>query len=188
MSNLTCPQTRSWRRGRLIAAALALLVLAVAGPTGAERPFPVPRGACGVEGTWLSSVDIGAQFFTQYSAGATGTGGAMTVEWIAFDPTLFGEFPDAVRVTQAMGAWHQVTATTYHYTWVVYGLDSAGIPLYSIRGSGTGTFDGCDTIVFDYVMEIFPYPFHPLVDDPVACQPGTGAKYRIPVVQATCEE
>ncbi len=181
-------QNHPWRRGWMIVASVALVLSAVAGPAGAERPFPAPRGACGVEGTWLSSVDIGAQFFTQYSGGATGTSGAMTVEWIAFDPTLFGQFPNAVRVTQAMGSWRQLTATSYQYTWIIYGLDSAGLPLYAVRGSGTGIFDGCDTIDFDYVMEIFPYPLDPLVDEPVACQPGTGAKYRIPVVQATCEE
>jgi hypothetical protein len=188
MSNPTRFEMRSWRRCRLIAAGLALLVLATAGPAAAERHSWEPRGNCPLEGTWLCSVDIGALFFTQYGAGATGTDGTLTVEWIGFDPTLFGNFPTAVRVTQAMGSWEQQTARAYRYTWVAYGFDAAGTPLYAIRGSGTGSFDECDTIVFDWVMEVFPYPLNPLVDEPVACMSGTGSKQRIPVVQATCDD
>jgi hypothetical protein len=188
MSNLSSVQLRSWRRDWLIATCLALLVVAVAGPAAAQGPIHSYRHGCAVEGTWLSSVDIGAQFFTQYSDGATGTSGAMTAEWIVFDPTLNGFFPNAVRATQAMGGWHQLSGGIYRYTWIVYGLDSANLPLYSVRGSGTGTFEDCDKIIFDYVLEIFPYPLNPLEDEPVACLQGIGSKYRVPVVHATCEE
>jgi len=188
MSNQTRFELRSWRRRWLIAAGLALIFPAIASPAAAERHSWAPRGNCPLEGTWLASVDIGALFFAQYGAGATATGGALTIEWIGFDATLFGNFPTAVRVTQAMGSWEQQTARTYLYTWVAYGFDAAGTPLYAIRGSGMGSFTECDTIVFDWVMEVFPYPLDPLVDDPVACMSGTGSKLRIPVVQATCEE
>jgi len=188
MSNPTRLETRSWRRGWLIAIGLALVVLALAAPATAGKHTWEPRGHCPLEGTWLATVDIGAQFFAQYAGGATGTGGALTVEWILFDPTLFGNFPTAVRVTQAQGLWEQKTATAYEYTWIAYGFDAEGNPLYAIRGSGTGTLTECDTIDFDWVMEVFPYPLDPLVDDPFACMSGTGSKHRIPLVQATCEE
>lgn len=131
-------------------------------------------------------MDVGARFFTQYSAGATGTGGTLTIEWISFDPTLFGNFPAAVRTTQGMGAWRQVRAATYEYTWIAYGLDSAGIPAYSIKVSGSGALQDCDAIAFDYVMEIFPAGLDPLVDDPVLCVPGVGSKHRIPVSLPSC--
>ena len=111
----------------------------------------------------------------------------MAIEWIGFDPTLFGSFPTAVQVSQAIGAWHKVTAFEYRYTWIFYGFDESGAPLYSVRGSGTGTFPGCDAIVFDYVLEVFPAPLNPLEDDPVDCLSGSGAKHRIPVVEATCD-
>lgn len=174
-------------RGWLIGAAFALIVIATVGPAAGEMEAWELRHPCTVEGSWIASVDIGAVFFVSYSRGATGTGGAMAIEWIGFDPTLFGSFPDAVRTSQAIGAWRQTAAFEYRYTWIVYGFNALGVPLYSVRGSGTGSFPGCNAIVFDYVLEVFPYPLDPLVDDPVDCLSGTGSKSRIPVVEAACD-
>ena len=180
----------SWtavRTSLLVGAAITLIVTVAAGSFAGEVSSEEARRPCTVEGSWLASVDIGAVFFVDYGHGATRTSGGMAIEWIGFDPTLFGNFPTAVRVTQAMGAWHQVNAAEYLYTWIFYGFDASGTPLYSVRGSGTGIFSGCDVIVFDYVLEVFPYPLDPLVDDPVSCLSGIGTKYRIPVVEATCD-
>ncbi len=188
MKGRTDLQWSGSRRNWLIGAALATIVIAAAGPAPAGESSQDARGPCPVEGSWLAEVDIGAVFFVSYSRGDTGTGaaGAMAIEWLAFDPTLLGTFPDAVRVSQTIGAWRKVTAAEYRYTWIAYGFDASGAPLYSIRTSGTGTFPACDEIEFDYVLEIFPWPLNPLVDAPVACLPGTGLKHRIPVAQATC--
>ena len=172
----------------LTTAALALLLLAMAGPAVAEPPEIPPRPPCSGEGSWLGWVDTGVTFFVVNSAGATGRSGTTTLEFIYTDPTLFGNFPDAVRTTAAEGAWDQVTATTHRFTFIAYGLDATGMPLYSLRGSGTSAMTGCDSMVLDWVMEIFPYPLDPLVDAPVGCMSGTGTETRIQVVQATCEE
>jgi hypothetical protein len=186
MKGRTSMQWSGSRRGWLIGAALAAIVIAAVGPATAGESSQGARGPCAVEGSWLAEVDIGAVFFVSYSRGDTGTTGAMAIEWIAFDPTLFGSFPGAVRVSPTIGAWRKVTAAEYRYTWIAYGFDASGAPLYSIRTSGTGTFPACDEIDFDYVLEIFPWPLNPLMDNPVTCISGTGLKHRIPVVQATC--
>ncbi len=180
------PNTRR-RKGpsvALAAAACALLLAAVAAP--AEEDLDEPSAlTCRLPGSWLTQVDIGGRFFTQYGGGANATCGPLSIEWILFDPTLFGNFPTAVRVTRAAGAWSS-RGRAYDYTWIAYGIDGTGFPVYSIKGSGTGRFEGCGAIGFDWVLEVFPWPMSPLTDPPVTCLSGTGAKQRIPVSRAVC--
>ena len=175
------------RIGRTVVLLAAVCsVFAVAMPAAAQPREWSAVASCRLQGSWLAEVDIGGRFFAQYAAGANANSGALTLEWILFDPTLFGNFPTAVRLTQAAGGW-QSHGQSYDYTWVAYGLDSAGIPVYAIKGSGTGTFQGCDTIAFDWVLEVFAGPdFDPLVGDPVTCLSGFGTKDRIPVERASC--
>jgi hypothetical protein len=179
---------RTGRIAALAAAMCALLFLAAAAPAEEEEDAALDRStapACRLQGSWLTQVDIGGWFFTQYGGGANSTSGPLTIEWILFDPTLFGSFPAAVRVTQAAGGWIS-RGRGYDYTWVAYGLDAAGLPVYSIKGSGTGRFAECGEIGFDWVLEIFPWPMNPLVDSPVTCLSGHGTKQQIPVARATC--
>jgi hypothetical protein len=164
----------------------AFLAVAVTMSAGAQSPGTSRLAHCPLQGGWMAEVDIGATFFVTYSSGATTRGGPLMVEWIAGDPTLFGNFPAAVALTQGVGAWQYAEQGTYRYTWISYGVDVAGMPLYSWKGSGTGTIQGCDTVEFDYVAEIFPMPFNPLTDPPVDCISGSGSKHRIPVDLATC--
>ena len=168
---------------------IALCVLAAFAYTGAasaQATYGGAPGVCRLQASWLSEVDIGARFFTTYMGGATAIEGPLVMEWIVGDPTLFGNFPTAVGLTQATGSWRSKGQQTYEYTWIGYGLDSAGIPIYAWTGSGTGTFQGCDAIAFDYVVEIFPFPLNPLFDEPVSCLSGFGSKVRIGVGLATC--
>jgi hypothetical protein len=108
----------------------------------------------------------------------------MTIEWIRFDPT-FGGFLPADRVTPAAGEW-QKHANSYGYTFAFYGYDM-GVPVYAVRVSGKETFDGCDTLKYDYTVEAFvpPDSFDPLADyDSMAkVAEGTGTKTRIRLVQ-----
>jgi hypothetical protein len=79
------------------------------------------------------------------------------------------------------------TRRTYSYTWIAYGLDINGTPVYAIKTSGMGTIVGCHGTDFDWVMEIFPAPLDPLQDEPVVCLSGLGTKQRIRVELGTCE-
>ena len=163
-----------------------LVAFTYAGTASTQPTLEGAQGVCSLQASWVSEVDIGARFFTTYMRGATATGGPMVIEWIIGDPTLFGTFPTAVGLTQATGSWRHKGPHTYEYTWIGYGLDSAGIPLYAWKGSGTGTIQGCDEIVFDYVIELFPFPLNPLFDDPMGCLSGFGNKSRIRVELAAC--
>lgn len=145
------------------------------------------REMCALPGSWVGGVDIGVQFFAQYSRGVSSNGGPLTIEWITVDPTLFGNFPMAVSATQGVGAWRTESRDTYSYTWVAYGLDINGTPVYAIKTSGMGAIVGCHSTDFDWVMEIFPAPLDPFQDEPAVCLSGLGAKQRIPIESGTCE-
>ena len=173
------------RRSATIAAAAGAILLAAAMAPAAQGPDAQGRRGCPLPGTWLATVDIGGVFFSQYGGGTEAVSGPLTVDWIAFDPSLFGNFPAATRLTPGDGGWHR-HGGGYVYTWVAYGIDATGLPVYAIKGSGHGTFDGCGTIDFDWVLEVFPWPMDPLVDEPVTCLSGVGTKRRIPVAADTC--
>jgi hypothetical protein len=170
----------------LIACTLLMVTakLPAAEPTHDRAP---KRGMCALPGSWVGGVDIGAQFFARYSRGVWSNGGPLTIEWIVVDPTLFGNFPMAVHATQGAGAWRMESSDTYSYTWVAYGLDINGTPVYAIKTSGMGTIVGCHGIDFDWVMEVYPAPLDPLHDPAPVCLSGLGTKQRIPVELGTCE-
>lgn len=179
-------QKRDWKKGSTALALGSLVTLALVLPAAAQGPEWTPQRPCSLQGAWLSEVDIGARFFVSYASGASATSGPLAVEWIAGDPSLFGAFPAAVSLTQGVGTWQRVTGHSYRYTWISYGLDADGQPLYAWKGSGTGVIQGCNMIVFDYVAEIFPMPLDPLLDDPVDCIEGSGTKVRMPIELASC--
>ncbi|HSN55775.1 MAG TPA: hypothetical protein VLT32_13950 [Candidatus Sulfomarinibacteraceae bacterium] len=180
-------QKSSFHRFAVLTALCSIVALGLAAPSEAQGTAPELRASCALEGSWLSEVDIGARFFVTYGRGANATEGPMTITWIAGDPTLFGSFPSAVGLTSAAGSWRKGPGPSdYRYTWIGYGVDGMGAPLYAWKGSGTGTLQGCDMIVFDYVVEIYPWPMDPLDDDPVACLAGTGSKRRVTVDLGAC--
>jgi hypothetical protein len=137
MKDKRCSQNRPGRTTTLTCAVCALLLITVAAPAAAQADKCSTGASCRLQGSWLSEVDIGGMFFAQYEGGANATSGPLSLEWILFDTTLFNNFPTAVRLTQAAGGWRS-HGRSYDYTWVAYGLDSAGIPVYAIKGSGTG--------------------------------------------------
>lgn len=180
-------QTPSTLRFAIASLVCALIALGFAAPREAQETTPELRASCSLQGSWLSEVDIGARFLVTYGRGANAIEGPMTVAWIAGDPTLFGNFPTAVGLTSAAGSWRAGPGPAdYQYTWLGYGIDSSGVPVYAWKGSGSGSFQGCDTIVFDYVVEIYPWPLDPLDDDPVACLAGVGSKRRVAVDLGVC--
>lgn len=168
---------------------VACVILLFVG-TGFVAASPPP---CTVEGAWLSQADVGAVFFKVANRGANATSGSLSIEWVAMDPTLFGNFPDAVKLTQGVGVWSaRLTegverSRPTHYTWMAYGLGSDGLPIYVLVVSGTDTMQDCNNLAFDYVMEIFLASQDPFVDEPVACMEGTGVKHRIPATVGSCD-
>jgi hypothetical protein len=182
-------QRRSVQRLRLLVLTACTLLMVTANLPAAEpiHDQALRWGRCGLPGSWVGGVDIGAQFFAQYSRGVSSNGGPLTIEWIVVDPTLFGNFPMAVDATQGVGAWRMESWDTYTYIWVAYGLDINGTPVYAIKTSGMGTIVDCHGTDFDWVMEVYPAPLDPLQDAAPFCLSGLGTKQRIRVELGSCD-
>jgi hypothetical protein len=170
------------RRGIILAAFFAVAMLAGSGIVMAASKN------CSVLGTWHGVSDTGARWMVTDTRGQSATVGQMVVEWVLWDPTLLGNFPTAVRTTNPMGVWEKVNGNTSKYTWIAYGLDGIGQPLYTIRASGTGSMVNCDETHLTYVTEVF-LPLQDISKDtPIATFCGTGIETRMQLVQATCPQ
>jgi hypothetical protein len=184
MNRFTPQPYRALRASMIVFLAVPLAFLAV--PVAAASDELPQARLCVIDGTWIGETDSGARFLINYNSAPLGLAGGMSLEWIVFDPTLYGTFPSAVSMSQGMGVWQRTRWNSYDYTWIAYGLDAGGLPVYSIKTSGTGVVQSCDRFEFNYNIEVFPTPLDPLEDDPVACIPGTGVKRRVPLSQASC--
>lgn len=174
---------RVMARGAILAVIFAAAVFAGSG----ERPGSF--STCGRVGTWFGLGDSGFSWIATDTPGPNATVGQLALEWTVIDPTLGGWFQNAVRTTNAVGVWAKVNRRLYELTWVAYGLDANGLPVYVARASGTAELADCDNVDIIYVLEIFD-PTQDISVDPPAfgCVSGTATETRMPLVQATCEE
>jgi hypothetical protein len=141
---------------------------------------------CGRVGTWFGQGDSGTTWIAIVTAGMSATVGQINMEWVLLEPTLGGFFPTAVRVTGGKGVWEKVNQNQYKYTWVAYGLDATGQPVYVARTSGFETIAGCDQTNITYTLELFS-PEQNIWSDPpfFGAFTGTGVENRMPVVVVT---
>lgn len=174
---------RSW----VIAVGIVLAALCAA-PVFADAPGVGGSNNCSNVGTWQGLGDTGFTWMNIITPGANATVGQLDLEWVLVDPTLFGFFPEAVRVTNAIGVWEKVNRHTYVVTWVAWGFDMNGVPVYVGRLSGTDTMLDCDHIDVDYVLEVFLPGQDMDTDPPIFCANGHASETRMPLVQAICEE
>jgi hypothetical protein len=170
------------RSGVVLAAIFAVAVFAGSGSVMAASKN------CSHVGTWHGVSDTGATYMVTDTQGPSATVGQLVVEWILWDPTLGGNFPTAVRTTNPMGVWEKVFHRKAKFTWIAYGFDGNGAPLYTIRCSGIGSMVNCDESHFTYVTELF-LPLQDISKDkPIATFCGTGVETRMQLVQATCTQ
>ena len=141
---------------------------------------------CSRIGTWHGMGDQGFVWMAVDSPGQDATNGQLTIEWVMIDPTLGGFFPDAARITNGIGVWKKVNKQMYQYTWIAYGLDQDGIPIYTGRASGTATLADCNHVNLTYVLELWLAGEDISTDAPFFCAPGTATETRMSFVQASC--
>jgi hypothetical protein len=146
-------------------------------------------GLHGKVGTWHGvAADLGITWMAVNTPGQNAFNGQMTVEWIEIDPTLFGNFSEAARVTNAVGVWKQVGWRVYPFNWIGYGLDEAGVVVYTARASGEAYLVDCDRLDITYVLEVWPAGYDISTDTPPICIPGTAVETRMLLVEASCED
>jgi hypothetical protein len=148
-------------------------------------------GLCSRVGTWQGVSDLGFTWMAVKSPGRNAINGQLTLEWSYFDPTLFGNFADAIRITNAYGVWKKVGHDLYQFTWMAYGINQNGGVVYTMRASGEAESVDCDNADITYMLKVWvgvydisededPYP-----PDSVVTIPGTASEKRMPLVQAS---
>lgn len=174
--------------GRRLVVIGAVVAVAFAAGIAAAGAGPGNSMSCGRVGTWFGLSDSGISWIAADNPGPNATVGQVTLEWSVIDPTLGGNFPTAVRTTNAMGVWSKVNRHLYEYTWVAYGLGADGLPVYVARASGTAELVDCDNVDIVYTLELFD-PAQDIWTEPplYGCISGTGQEWRMPLVQASCD-
>jgi hypothetical protein len=140
---------------------------------------------CSLTGTWFG--EAGNTWTAIVTPGKSATGGQLYLEWVLIDPTLGGEFPSVVRVSNGVGVWQQVNNKEYKWSWVYYGFDASGTVIYTTRFSGTSSLSDCDHAEDTWVNEVWLGGQDMNTDPPNSCGSGTGTETRMPLVQAVCE-
>jgi len=171
------------RSGIVLAAIFAVAVFASSGSVMAASKN------CSHLGTWHGVVDSGATYMVTITKGQSATVGQIMAEWVSlWDPTLGGNFPEAVRTTNPMGVWEKVNGNKFKWTWIAYGLAADGLSVvYVLRASGVSSLKDCNTMPFTYVTEVFS-PLDISMESPLATFCGEGIETRMQLVQTTCPQ
>lgn len=174
--------------GAIALCCIAFFIMGMA-PADAKQWGFQNIGLYGKVGTWHGvAADLHITWMAVNTPGQNAFNGQMTVEWVEIDPTLFGNFPDAARVTNAYGVWKQVGWRVYPFNWIGYGLDQDGILIYTARASGEAYLVDCDHLDITYVLEVWLAGDDISTDPPLFCIPGTAVETRMPLVEASCED
>lgn len=172
--------------GALALCCIAFFIMGMT-PTAAKSCNLKNKGLCTRIGTWHGVSDLGFTWMAIKTPGQNAVNGQVNVEWIYFDPTLFGNFDDAARITNGIGVWKKVGRHLYQFTWMAYGLDQDGEVLYTMRASGEAESVDCDTADITYVLKVWPEGDDISPDPDPVCIPGTATETRMPLVQESCE-
>ncbi len=157
----------------------AAIILLMAAPAATAQ---VPR-LCTEEGAWRGAADNGFTWMNIVTRGADATAGQLDLAWVVIDPTLGGVFAVATRVTPARGVWKKDGNRDARWTWITFGLDTQGTPIYAIRASGTHHMPDCQHLEIAYALEVFLAAQDMASDTPIAVIRGTALETRIPLVQ-----
>lgn len=168
--------------GIVLAAIFAVAVFAGSGSVRAASEN------CSAVGTWHGVAAVGSAWTAVATPGASATGGQVVLEWVRWDPTLRNFFPTAVRTSGPLGVWEKVDGKTILVTFVAFGFDGNGAPLYTIRISAVSTELDCDHRSMTYVTEVFLPTMDIYKDSPIGKLCGSGTETRMQLVQVTCPQ
>lgn len=166
---------------------IVFLIVSISSTNAQSQRFQ-NQGLCGRVGTWRGVGDSGITWMAVDSPGQNATNGQISLEWVVIDPTLGDMFIDATRVTNGLGVWKKVNQHMYQYSWIAYGLDQNGMPVYTARASGEAELADCDHVNITYVLELWIAGQDINSETPAVCISGTGNETRMPLVQASVQE
>lgn len=146
------------------------------------------NGVCTLDGAWLGQSPMwGVSWVVDYDSDTHWTG-SFTMDFIGGDPTLMGLYPTAVGYSMIAGSWMRTGPRTFDYTFIAYGVDMFGLPVYITKNTGNSAISGrCDHLdVMNMFIAVYDPAQDPFGEDPpVQCIPDfPGSEHfarRIPV-------
>lgn len=112
----------------------------------AAAPAAVSADAsCKLSGAWIGYLGPAASW-TAIAGGSSESHGTIEITYPAMDATLFGTFPNAVRISSFQGTWVRKGGGKFAYSTVAIAVDALGNTLWIGKLVGTETMQpGCGT-------------------------------------------
>lgn len=127
--------------------------------------------ACKLTGGWIGYFGNAAGW-TAVADGVAQSHGTITINYPALDPTLFGAFPTAVRISSLQGVWERTGGRSFAYTTIGIAVDAQGNTLWLGKLYGTETMQaGCDVELVTATFGVYPPNANPFEDEPLLLLP-----------------
>lgn len=118
-------------------------------------------------GTWLGSQQVGTVTIETWTPlDRFGLRYAQQYELLNLDPTLWGMFPSATRLTVFMGEVERTSLRSLEWQSVAHALDAASGIVYTLLMRGTATLLGCDRIAFSGTFAVYAPGQDPFTEEP----------------------
>ena len=126
---------------------------------------------CSLQGTWFGVAGLEDSTLTGWMVTVTGKSenkGTNNLDFPTFDPTLSGNFDQAVRLSSLRGNWERTGGNTFDYTFMGIAVDEFNLPVWIGKVSGQITLSAdCNRETITAAMEIFLPSMSPFEDDPL---------------------
>jgi hypothetical protein len=198
---------------RTVVVGIATLVVAAAalaadsgarGTGGAEPPAwlvdahstAAPAAGKGAEmlcldlgGTWLGTQEVGTVTLETWTPlDRFGHRYAQQYELLNLDPTLWGMFPVAVRLTVFAGEMERISLRDLEWQSVAHALDAANGIVYTLLMRGTATLSGCNRAALTGTFAVYAPGQNPFTEEPAyGCYPMSPATSTRMGAWAACE-
>ena len=124
-------------------------------------------------GTWLGTQQVGTVTLETWTPlDRFGHRYAQQYELLNLDPTLWGMFPAAVRLTVFAGEIERISLRDLEWQSVAHALDAANGIVYTLLMRGTATQSGCNRAAFTGTFAVYAPGQDPYTEEPAyGCYP-----------------
>jgi hypothetical protein len=130
---------------------------------------------CSILGSWFGVDTLEDKNLTGWMVTVTGKSenrGTNDFEFQNFDPTFFGYFPTAVRLSSSDGAWERTGGNTFKYSFIGFALDAANQLVGIIKTSGEVSLsDDCNSETLSATAYLYDPLEGPFADEPFQVVP-----------------
>ena len=128
------------------------------------------RNGCSLLGSWFGVDSLVDKNLTGWMVTVTGKSenqGTNNFEYPNFDPTFFGNFPTAVRLSSSVGAWQRTGGNTFEYSFIGFAMDVAGQIVGISKAVGEISLsDNCNAETLTAIVDLYYPPNSPFTDSP----------------------